>query len=396
MPRLARRRLLAGTATVFAAAPLLSGWPRAAFANVATERRLVVVVLRGGMDGLAAVPAYGDPHYQSARAGLALPPPGSEGGALPLDTTFALHPKLTGLAALYRDKMLLPIHATCVAYHGRSHFEAQNVLENGSAVPYLLKTGWLNRALAALPDARPPRGIAIAQTMPVIMRGDAVVTSWFPSILPQPNADTLTRVAALYATDPKLADALAEARMIHATTGEERGGAQFAALMGAAGRFLAAPNGPRVAMLESTGWDTHANEAANYSALDRNLGELDRGVAALKSSLGAAWTQTVVFVATEFGRTVAMNGTHGTDHGTGGAALLFGGAVAGGRVLADWPGLGPSNLFEQRDLKATLDLRGVLKGVLADHLGVPSAHIDGVVFPDSATVKTIPDLIRTA
>jgi len=148
-------------------------------------------------------------------------------------------------------------------------------------------------------------------------------------------------------------------------------------------------------MLESTGWDTHANEALNYGALDRNLAELDRGVATLRNSLGAAWQQTAVLVATEFGRTVAMNGTSGTDHGTGGAALLFGGAVAGGRVLSDWPGLGAKDLFEQRDLQPTLDLRAVLKGVLVDHLDIPAAHTDRVVFPDSGPARAIPDLIRT-
>lgn len=396
MPQLPRRRLLQGTATLFGVGPFVASLPRLTFANVVTERRFIMVVLRGGMDGLAAVPAYGDPHYEAARAGLAMPPPGSADGTLRLDATFALHPRLTELAGLYQQRQLLPIHATCVPYHGRSHFEAQNVLENGAAVPYLLETGWLNRALTALPAAPDPSAIAIAQSMPVIMRGEASVTSWYPSILPQPNADTLARIAALYVSDPKLARALEQARMAHAMSADEASGAQFPARLEAAGRFLAGPDGPRVAMLESTGWDTHANQSLAFGALERNLGELDRGVALLRASLGDVWSQTVVLVATEFGRTVAMNGTSGTDHGTGGAAFLFGGAVAGGRVLADWPGLGPNDLLDRRDLRPTLDLRAVIKGLLADHLGVPATHIDRVVFPDSAAVEPLPGLVRSA
>jgi uncharacterized protein (DUF1501 family) len=383
-----RRTLLKAAGAAAATAPLA----RVAFASPATDSRLVVVVLRGGMDGLAAVPAYGDPHYESARAGIALP----RDGVLPLDATFALNPNLPSLAALFREQALLPIHATCVAYHGRSHFEAQNVLENGSAVPYLLKSGWLNRALAALPNQTGEVGIAIAQTMPVIMRGDTPVTSWFPSVLPQPNADTLARIAAMYETDAKLRAALEHARSAHGMAADADGGAQFAALMQAAGGFLGRSEGPRIAMIESGGWDTHANQSASYGALSRNLKELDRGVVALRTALGASWRQTAVLVMTEFGRTVAMNGTSGTDHGTGGAAFLFGGAVAGGRVLADWPGLAPSDLLEGRDLKPTTDLRGVMKGVLADHLRVPDIHLEGVVFPDSKNVTAVTGLIRPA
>ena len=197
MQHVNRRTLLKGASLGVVAAAL----PRLAFATPAIDKRLVVVIQRGGMDGLAAVPAYGDPAFDSARAGIATPPPGSADGALALDSTFGLHPALTEFATLYNEKALLPIHAACVAYHGRSHFEAQNVLENGSAIPYLLKSGWLNRSLSALPAAEHDVGIAIAQTMPVIMRGDAAVTSWYPSVLPQPNTDTIARIAAMYATD---------------------------------------------------------------------------------------------------------------------------------------------------------------------------------------------------
>jgi len=391
MAKINRRTLLTTVGVAAAASPL----PRLVFASPVIERRLVVIVQRGGMDGLAALPAYGDPHFEAARAGIAAPPPGSTGGALALDTLFALHPSLTEFATLYREQSLLPIHATCVAYHGRSHFDAQNVLDNGAAVPYLLKSGWLNRALSALPNSRDDLGIAIAQTMPVIMRGDAVITSWYPSILPPPDTDTIARIAAMYTRDPKLDAALARARSAHEMAADVDAGAQFVNLMAAAGVFLAKPQGPRVALIESTGWDTHANQAATYGALTRNLRELNGGVASLREALGSAWAATVVLIMTEFGRTVAMNGTAGTDHGTGGAAFLLGGAVAGGRVLADWPGLRPNDLYEGRDLRPTTDLRAVVKGVLAEHLGIPDAHIERLVFPDSADVKPSRDLIHS-
>jgi len=381
-----------GAGLAIATSPL----PRLAFASPAIDKRFIVVIQRGGMDGLAAVPAPGDPNYERARAGIALPPPGSDGGILKLDTTFGLHPILTEFATLWTEGSLMPIQAACVAYHGRSHFEAQNVLENGSAIPYYLKTGWLNRALAALPSQSGDVGIAIAQTMPVIMRGDSTVTSWYPSTLPQPSSDTIDRIASMYEADPKLEAALRRAREAHDMATDTAGGAQFAGLMTAAGNFLNKPHGPRIAMIESTGWDTHANQSANYGPLDRNLRELNRGVAALKTALGPVWNHTAVLVMTEFGRTVAMNGTQGTDHGTGGAAFLFGGAVKGGRVLADWPGLRPNDLLEGRDLRPTTDLRAVMKGVLAEHIGVPEQHLERVVFPDSADVKSARDLVRTA
>jgi uncharacterized protein (DUF1501 family) len=384
------KRVSAGLA--IASTPL----PRIAFASPAIDKRFIVVIQRGGMDGLAAVPAQGDPNYERARAGIALPPPGNDGGILKLDSTFGLHPILTEFATLWSDGSLMPIQAACVAYHGRSHFEAQNVLENGSAIPYFLKTGWLNRALAALPSQTGDVGIAIAQTMPVIMRGDSTVTSWYPSTLPQPTSDTIDRIASMYEADQKLESALKRAREAHDMATDTAGGVQFAGLMTAAGNFLNKPQGPRIAMIESTGWDTHANQSANYGPLDRNLRELNRGVAALKTALGPVWKETAVLVMTEFGRTVAMNGTQGTDHGTGGAAFLFGGAVRGGRVLADWPGLRSNDLLEGRDLRPTTDLRAVMKGVLAEHVGVPEQHLERIVFPDSADVKPARDLVRTA
>jgi uncharacterized protein (DUF1501 family) len=225
------------------------------------------------------------------------------------------------------------------------------------------------------------------------------VTSWSPSLLPAPQKDLIARIRALYEeTDPRLAMALGEAVDANAGTGQgdrRLGGQEFLALMKAAARFMAEPNGPCVAMIDSTGWDTHANQAGAYSPLNRNLTQLDRGIATLADGLGDRWSQTAVVVMTEFGRTVAMNGTSGTDHGTASAAFLVGGAVCGGRVLADWPGVKPAALFAGRDLKPTADLRSLAKAALRDHLGMDAARLEAVVFPGSKAAKPFDGLFRT-
>jgi uncharacterized protein (DUF1501 family) len=395
-----RRQWLIGAGAAAAGVALA---PRMSFAAAETDRRLVVIMLRGAMDGLSAAPAYGDPDYAAARTGLAIPPPGAAGGALRLDATFALNPALKGLAARYAAQEAIVFHAIASPYRDRSHFDGQNLLENGSTRPYGLDDGWLNRALAGLPGAakagRSELGIALAPAMPLTMRGPSPVTSWSPSVLPGPSADLVARVDRLYAaTDPKLNDALQAAAQANAAAdGMGRpgaGGDAFVTLMGAAAKFLSEPNGPAVAMADSTGWDTHANETGPYNVLSRNLAALDAGLEALRTGLGERWGQTAVLAMTEFGRTVAMNGTAGSDHGTASAAFLVGGAVAGGRVVADWPGLKPANLYADRDLAPTADLRQLLKAALRDHLRVDPAHIDRVVFPDSASAKPFEGLFR--
>lgn len=393
------RRQMLGALTL---GGILAGALRFAFAAEPTDRRLVVVLLRGAMDGLSAVPAFGDPDFERARNGLAIAKPGQAGGALALDTTFGLHPTLAGLHDRYARRELIVFQAIASPYRDRSHFDGQNLLENGSDAPYGLPDGWLNRALAGLPEARrqgrTDLGVALAPSMPLIMRGPARVTSWSPSLLPAPQSDLIARVRALYdETDPKLAIALGEAIDANAATGSgeaKTGGQEFLVLMKAAARFMAEPNGPCVAMINSTGWDTHANQGGAYSPLNRNLTQLDRGIAALADGMGDRWSQTAVAVMTEFGRTVAMNGTGGTDHGTASAAFLVGGAVVGGRMLADWPGLAPADLYAGRDLKPTADLRSLTKAALRDHLGMDEARLEAVVFPNSRAVRPFDGLFK--
>jgi len=362
------------------------------------EKRLVFVFLRGGLDGLSAVPAWGDPDFARRRGELAVAPPGEANGALKLDGTFALHPLLPEMHRLYGAGELAVLHAVATPYRDRSHFDAQNLLENGTARPYGRDAGWLNVALAEVP-ARGAGGVALGASVPLVLRGAAPVTSWSPSRMTQPEADLLDRLARLYRDDPLLAkpfaaavetQAVMEGRGDGGMRGE--GGAPVLALVDAAARFLTQPDGPRVAAIDFGGWDTHANQANEFGPLARNLRQLDRAVAQLKRGLGPAWRQTVVLVVTEFGRTVAINGSRGTDHGTAAAAFALGGAVRGGRVIAEWPGLSDRDLHEGRDLRPTRDLRGLFKAALAVQLGVSEAALETKVFPDSRGVRPVEGL----
>jgi uncharacterized protein (DUF1501 family) len=388
-----RRHLLAGSLAALS-------FPTFAFGqSLATDKRLLVVILRGGLDGLAAVPAIGDPHYASIRGRLAARREGPN-AALPLDDTFALHNNLPKLHALYRAGELMPIHACATAYRERSHFDAQNVLETGGAHPFVRSEGWLNKALGALPRARPEMGVALSGQAPLILRGATPVATWSPSSLPDVDSDTITRLMSLYeARDPALANALNAALAANNVAADAGGmnsgrGRPIAAMAQVAARFLKDDSGPIAAVMEMTGWDTHANQGLDQGALARGLTALDDGVDAFKREMGPAWRDTVVIIATEFGRTVAPNGGNGTDHGTGAAAFLAGGAVRGGRVLADWPGLQRSALHEGRDLRPTTDLRAIFKGVLADHLNVSTAALNTEAFPDSSNVRATQGLLR--
>ncbi len=390
-----RRHLLAGGTGAVALS-----FPMFAFGQAqATDQRLLVIILRGAMDGLAAVPPLGDPNYEGLRGALAL----QRADVLPLDATFSLHKSLPKLKAMYDAAELIVVHAAATGYRDRSHFDGQNVLETGAATPFARTDGWLNAALGALPHARPDMGVALSEQAPLVLRGATPVTTWSPSVMPSVNDDTVHRLLALYdARDPALATALHGAIGANAVAMESgasgmTGGAgyrQIAGLAQVAARFLKDPTGPIAAVMDMSGWDTHANQGAAQGALARNLGLLDDGVGAFKTEMGAAWRNTAVLVVTEFGRTAAPNGAGGTDHGTAAAAFLAGGAVRGGRVLADWPGLAPSALYQNRDLRPTTDLRGVIKGVLSAHLRVASAPLERDVFPNSVMAPAVQGLLR--
>ena len=277
-------------------------------------------------------------------------------------------------------------------FRSRSHFDAQQVLESGGNRPHELASGWLGRALAAQGQHS---GLALTTAVPLVLRGSDRVDTWAPSMVGEPTADLLARLALLYEADPALAHALARARALRSQPGMSEAPRQagdratVVALARKAGELLSAASGPRVAVLEMGGWDTHVNQSAPGGALANQLRTLDGLLGALRESLAAAWPRSVVVVATEFGREVEANGNLGTDHGSGGAAFVLGGNVDGGRVFADWPGLARAARFEGRDLRITTDLRGVFKGLLADHLRLPASAIEASVFPDSSVVRPL-------
>ncbi|WP_184330630.1 DUF1501 domain-containing protein [Povalibacter uvarum] len=375
--------------------------PRLLLADAATDSRFVLVILRGALDGLAAVPPYGDGNYATKRGALAITAP-----ALRLNGLFALNPGLAQLHERYRSKELVVFHAAASPYRERSHFDGQDLLENGTTRPGVARDGWLNRALSVLPAARMRTteqiSVALSQNLPLVLRGENQVNSWAPSRLPEADADTLQRIADLYSTEPYFAERLQAAVASNeiAEGGMKGGGrdplGQFNQLAAAAGRLLVTDDGARIAVIEASGWDTHANQGAEQGQLVNRLRVLDSGLDALRVSLGPAWNRTAVMVVTEFGRTVAVNGTRGTDHGTATCAFLVGGAVNGGKVIADWPGLATSSLHQGRDLAPTLDLRSVFKGVLATHLSVSESDLESKVFPDSRGASPLEGLMQRA
>ncbi|HEX2633912.1 MAG TPA: DUF1501 domain-containing protein [Bradyrhizobium sp.] len=393
-----RRALLLGGASFAASAYL----PRFARAADGRDPRLVVVILRGALDGLATVAPIGDPDYAGLHGSIALTTGGPHPATM-LDSFFALHPAMPVFARMYKEKHAAVVHAVATSYRDRSHFDGQDVLESGFPGPGRVQSGWLNRALEVLPRGqRVTNGLAVGPTTPLVLRGAAPTVGWAPIALPQAGDDTAMRVLSLYNhRDPKLASALSQgleldkAARIEDMKPQPRANGPSAMRLVARGaaKLMAADNGPRIAALAFDGWDTHANEGGPIGRLAQLLSGLDSALAEFESGLADRWRDTVILVATEFGRTARINGTDGTDHGTGTVALLAGGAVNGGRIISDWPGLKFADLYEGRDLAPTTDLRAIIKGALRDHLGISERVLAQTVFPESARVKPMSGLV---
>lgn len=380
--------------------------PRLAWGNNQIAARFVLVILRGAVDGLAMAPPYGDGHYQRSRGLLALSEPGGSDSVQKLDGLFGLHPSLKAVHKYFGRNEATLVHAVASPYRQRSHFDGQDLLENGGPQTGRLRDGWLNRSLAASQrSASGETAIALMQNTPLVLRGSQSVASWAPSRLKATSDDTIDRLQKLYASDAFFATRLNQALNTQAIAAgdtsmntqrrRQNETRQFVDMMQAAAKFLAAPEGPSVAVVELDGWDTHANQGAATGSLSNRLAALDDGINALGTALGDRWSDTIVGVVTEFGRTVEPNGTRGTDHGTATAALLVGGAVNGGRVIADWPGLESRQRFEGRDLMPTTDLRSVFKGILIDHLQISPTVVERDVFPDSGLAKPLEKLVMS-
>ncbi|MDR4305457.1 DUF1501 domain-containing protein [Chelatococcus sambhunathii] len=390
---MSRRSMLGITAGLFSAAFT----PRLASAAGGPDPRLLVVVLRGGMDGVNAVVPHGDPAYVSQRGDIAIPKTATQA----LDGFFGLNPALSAFGRMYRAKQAAAVHAVCTPLRNRSHFECQDNLESGLPDLASNPTGWLNRLLQVLPGGSPIRSHGAIQIgeAPLLLRGPAPVLGWSPTWFSHPPESITSSVSRLLKMrDPELykalsaglkSDELAE----RAGAGEDDVSGLRKAFRGAA-RLLSANDGPRIAVLSVGNFDTHSDQGTTDGFLWGSLNELDLGLAEFQASGPAIWDDTVIVMATEFGRTVKVNGDDGTDHGSGTVALLAGGAVAGGKVHGDWPGLAAKNLDDDA-LMPTTDLRAVFKGVLLDHLGVAPKLLDEKIFPQSKAVKPLRGLVRS-
>lgn len=405
-----RRELLLASGTLFAWAHV----PKFAYAE-GRDPRFLAIILRGALDGLATVAPIGDPDWVGLRSEDALTLSGRT-PALKLDDFFALNPAMPNLHRMFQAGEAIVVHACATPYRERSHFDGQDLLESGLPKPGPSESGWLNRTLSGLqPGSRvDPQGgrvFAVGPVTPLIARGPAPILSWSPQRIAPASEDTVARLLDLYRqSDLKLARVLEDnAKLTAIEQSDDMGMAQkpggagpaqvrayFSDAAGNAAKFLAQPDGPRIGALALDGWDTHVNEGIGRGRLAQLLGSLDDALVAIKANMGPAWPETVVALATEFGRTARINGTDGTDHGTATVALLVGGALKGGRVIADWPGLKPAALYQNRDLAPTTDLRAVLKGVLKDHLRADDRALAQNVFPGSENVKPMAGLVASS
>lgn len=372
------------TLQMFAATAL--SWPGLSFgASSPSGKKLVLILLRGGLDGLDALRPTADPAWEGLR-------PGVNAGE-PLGERFSLHPAFGPLAGWVAAGDLAAVHAVATPYRVRSHFEVSDVLENGATEPGSLHDGWLNRALSLRPKP-PHEPVAFGLSVPLVLRGPAPATSVDGSVPGRLDDAFLSAVEALYADDRLLRPVVEEARKNKEFLEDQAGTAKAPrgeALAKLAGALLAGKAGPDTAVIELGGFDTHSRQEGT---LNQRLGDLVKTLAGLKDGLGDRWKDTAIVAVSEFGRTAKANGTAGTDHGTGGVAFLAGGAVAGGDVLGDWPGLGAKALYEGRDLAPANDVRSVFKGVLRDHLGIDEESLAKTVFPASERVLPLNHLIR--
>ena len=371
MPNFTRRTTLALLGAAGLAPSFLT-----AHAQGAGDRKFIFIILRGAMDGLAAL-IPDDAELDQLRTHTIA----KRSERLDLKNGFRLHPNLSGLQTLYQSGEVGFVHAAATSYRDRSHFDGQDLLETlgrGSA-----RDGWLNRVVLAAGG----QGLAVGYDLPLALRGTGQATNWSPSVFNPASDDLLDRLQDMYAGHPSLAESLAMARttkMQDVDMGSGRAGpaGQYAAASRALGELMSAEGGPNIGMLSFDGWDTHANQAGPFAT---RMGGLDKAISDLKTSLGDDWAKTAIVICSEFGRTAGENGSRGTDHGTGGLVILAGGAVRGGHVHGDWPGLKSRDLYENRDLAPANDVTVILKGVLRDHLSLSRAALDQSVFQDGSS-----------
>ena len=408
-----RAALLGLSASTLAGACASNGFPAMTFAHAGTDKRLVAIFLRGGVDGLSLVPPYAEPTLKALRGPLVDDMPGSGGpnAMHKLDGMFAVNPDLPFFHELFSAGELVVLHSTASPYRDRSHFDAQDVVDRGTT-DRGLRQGWLNRVVGRLPDGgRPARAdlaLGVGPTLPLSLRGPEPAGSWSPPVQSTIASETFERLAALYRNDADLGAPFINAVSAGKLAGGVMGAmgasdSPFEEMATVAAGFLRERMGPRIVTIDFGNWDSHSDQNARELITPQNqwpgrypsfYRKLNSGMRALRTGLGSTWQDTAVLIFTEFGRTVRVNGTNGTDHGTAGAAMLAGGAVAGGRVISDWRGLAPRDLLEDRDLYPTTDIRSLFKATLREHMGLSDTDIETTVFPQTASIGALEGLFR--
>lgn len=373
-----RRQFLAG----LGAASVAVGLPAGALAARSRDNRLVVIILRGGMDGLDMVAPVGDSQLLTLRPRLARTP-NEAAGYLPLTDFFGLHPAMERVAPMIKQGELGFVHAVATPYRSRSHFDGQDALENGTGNPVSSRGGWLNRMVTVLAPDSETFAANVGRTTLPILSGPTRVAGWSPDSHLAISESGTDRLRRLYAGDPLFEKALEGALKAQQIMGDEneRNPANGASLARMTARFLKPADGARIAAFSLGGWDTHGQQT---TALRRPMWGLAEALTVLRDELGDAWRHTVVLAMTEFGRTAAENGTLGTDHGTGSVLIYAGGAVNGGRVLGRWPGLTPDRLYKERDLMPTDDTRRLAAWVLKARFGLSESALSRDIFPGLA------------
>ncbi|WP_126974536.1 DUF1501 domain-containing protein [Frigidibacter oleivorans] len=379
------RRLFLKGATLIGCSAAAHPWlTTATFAGAPGDNRLVVIILRGAADGLDILQPWGDPDFAALRPGLALPPGSGPEAALDLDGRFAMHTGLTALMPMWQAGELAFVHATSTPYRDkRSHFDGQDLLEAGTGMDVAAEArrdGWLNRMLQAMPGVTSRTAFAVGSDDMRILAGPAPASSWAPAARLEISDQAVRLLDHVYHDDPAFREAVAQAVELSAANASESIGPNANAQPLRLAEFAAAQlrGETRIATFSIGGWDTHRNQA---NALKGGLARLAETLVTLRDHLGPVWGRTAVLAMTEFGRTARQNGTQGTDHGTGGAMLMAGGALKGGRVLGQWPGLAEADLYDRRDLMPTSDVRAWAGWTMRGMFGFDRALIEATLFP---------------
>jgi uncharacterized protein (DUF1501 family) len=372
--KISRRDFLKGTATSL----FLAGFNLPALATSSRKKNLVVIMLRGGMDGLCAVPVIGDKNFEKRRKNILIE------DTIKLNSDFALHPRLIGFNKCWNENTGSIVHATSIPYKQRSHFEGQNLMESGGRVPYQEKTGWVGRAmkLANLQG----NGLALSLPMPLLLRGIPKNNNYFPTWGRLPRKDTLDLLKSVYAdsSEDELLQMMdfikkrKDEQMMGGTGGGDR--QKNKNLARQAAKYLRKSDGPRVAVFEVNGFDTHAAQGGIDGTHTKCLVEMDEIINNLRDNLQEAYKDTIILTVTEFGRTIKQNGGNGTEHGYGTAIFMAGGLLKKSQVHTDWPGLKRKEMYEGRDLNATIDARSVYASAMSTVFDLDFKRIQKDVF----------------